>query len=171
MDSLHPTDHFDSLGAMLRRPYRLLEERVYRGLAASGFPEVRPAHSAVFRHILPEGSRLTVLAELAGMTKQSMAYLVDHLVEHGHLSVGPDPDDGRAKRVCLTTKGKRFIQAASAASQAVDEELARELGAKSMRELHRILAEIESVLSSPAGGKPPSVSGQSNQSNHPNHRP
>ena len=156
-------------GAERRPPKsRLLEERVYGELAASGFPEIRPAHSAVFPHILPEGSRLTVLADQAGMTKQSMAYLVDHLVEHGHLSVGPDPDDGRAKRVRLTTKGKRFIQAALAASQVVEEELARELGAKSMRELYRILAEIEIVLSSPAGGKPLSVSGQST---HQNHRP
>lgn len=155
MDPLHPADQADSLGAMLRRPCRLLEERVYGELAASGFPEIRPAHSVVFQHVLPEGSRITDLAREAGMTKQSMAYLVDHLVEHGHLSVGPDPDDGRAKRVRLTTKAKRFIQAVLAASRAVEDELARELGAKSMRELQRILADVETVLSPPAGGKPP----------------
>nr|WP_218280204.1 MarR family transcriptional regulator [Verrucomicrobium spinosum] len=146
---LNPTDHADSLGASLRRPYRLLQERVYAELAASGFPEIRAAHSAVFRHILPEGSRLTALAEQAGMTKQSMAYLVEHLVEHGHVSVGPDPDDGRARRVRLTPRGERFIQAALSASQRVEDLLSAELGAKAMRELRRILGDIETVLMTP----------------------
>lgn len=167
MHPLHPTER-ESLGAMLRRPCRLLEVRVFDELAASGFPEIRPAHSVVFQHVLPEGSRITVLAKEVGMTKQSMAYLVDHLVEHGHLTVSPDPDDGRAKRVHLTTKAKQFIQTALSASRAVEEELARELGAKSMRELQRILADVETVLRSPAGEKPPSASAQLV---YPNHRP
>lgn len=149
MSALNPTDHADSLGASLRRPYRLLQERVYAELAASGFPEIRPAHSAVFRHILPEGSRLTVLAEQAGMTKQSMAYLVEHLVEHGHVTIGPDPDDGRARRVRLTNRGERFVQAALSASQRVEELLSAELGAKAMRELRRILGDMETVLMTP----------------------
>jgi hypothetical protein len=41
----------------------------YASLAEKGFPEIRPAHSAVFRNISPGDSRLTDLADQAGMTK------------------------------------------------------------------------------------------------------
>lgn len=150
MDHLNPTDEADSLGALLRRPYRLLQERVYRDLADSGFPEIRPAHSVVFRHILPEGSRLTVLAELAGITKQSMGALVEHLAQHGYVTVGPDPEDGRAKRVHLSERGRQFTDAALQASQQVEQLLTRELGSRTMREMRRILGEMASVLSAEA---------------------
>jgi hypothetical protein len=88
-----------TLGSLLRRPYGALEARAYGGLADRGFSEIRPAHSSVVRHIAASGSRLTDLAARAGMTKQSMAYLVESLARDGFLSVGPDPLDGRAKLV------------------------------------------------------------------------
>ena len=136
----------ESLGALLRRPYARLQARVYQSLAASGFPEIRPAHSAVFRHIVPEGSRLVDLADLAGMTKQSMAAQVEHLAEHGYVSVAPDPEDGRAKRVKLTARGKRFVAAALAASKALEDLLADRLGASAVRDLRRLLGDIDQVL-------------------------
>ena len=73
------TEEVGTLGALLRLPYQALARRLYREIAENGFPDVRPAHGSVFRHILPEGSRVTDLAERAGMTKQSMSYLVEYL--------------------------------------------------------------------------------------------
>ena len=49
-------------GALLRLPYEALQARVYGGLAARGFHEIRPTDSSVFRHIAASGSRLTDLA-------------------------------------------------------------------------------------------------------------
>ena len=58
---------------------RALEVRLYEGLRAAGYGDVRPAHYAVFRYLEKGGSRVTELAEAAGMTKQSMGELVAYL--------------------------------------------------------------------------------------------
>jgi hypothetical protein len=44
-------------------------------MAEAGFPDIRPAHSNLFRNMTEGGSRVSELAERAQMTKQSMGYL------------------------------------------------------------------------------------------------
>jgi len=135
-----------TLGALLRAPYRLLSERVYTCLAEKGFKEIRPAHSAVFRHISPSGSRLTTLADEAGLTKQSMAYLVDHLCKHKYLCVAPDPDDGRARLVRLTARGRALIDALLAASTAVERDVAKVMGKEQIESLRQCLTALQTAL-------------------------
>ena len=106
MDNVTICEAHETLGSLLRRPYELLQARVYKTLAERGYADIRPAHSNVFRYIKPKGSRVSDLAELAQMTKQSMAYLAGSLEEAGYISVSPDPEDGRAKLVVLTDKGR-----------------------------------------------------------------
>lgn len=139
-------DQARTLGSLLRAPYRRLADRLYAELAANGFPEIRPAHSAVFRHIAPDGSRLTDMAEQAELTKQSMAYLVGYLEEHGYVSVRPDPDDGRAKQVRLTKRGQAFVTALLEASAAVEDDLAGALGATKLKQLRDLLEQADAVL-------------------------
>ena len=45
---------------------------------------------------------MSVLAERAAITKQSMAELVAHLERHGYVERVPDPTDRRAKLVRST---------------------------------------------------------------------
>jgi len=139
-------DQARTLGSLLRAPYRRLADRLYAELAADGFPEIRPAHSAVFRHISPDGSRLTDMAGQAELTKQSMAYLVGYLEEHGYVSVRPDPDDGRAKQVRLTKRGQAFVAALLQASAAVEDELAGTLGATKLKQLRDLLEQADAAL-------------------------
>jgi MarR family transcriptional regulator, temperature-dependent positive regulator of motility len=72
-----------SLLRLLVEGSRAMEGRLYEGLRAAGYGDVRPAHYAIFRYLEDEGSRVTELAEAAGMTKQSMGELVDHLERRG----------------------------------------------------------------------------------------
>src|SRR3712207_8110617 len=46
-------------------------------------------------------------SERAGMTKQSMGYLVDYLQQHGYLERVPDPDDQRAQTIRITPKDRK----------------------------------------------------------------
>jgi len=148
------TELATTLGAQLRAPYRRLQRRLYADLARK-FPEVRRAHSAVFRHIAPEGSRLTELAEQAEMTKQSMAYLVEHLAGRGYVRMERDPADGRAVRVKLTAKGRRFVAVALAASAEIEREAVARMGAENMARLRHLLAELDAGL---AEAEPPAQS-------------
>lgn len=146
MDARPATERRRTLGALLRLPYEALQKEVYGSLAARGFPEIRPAHSAVFRHIAPGGSRLTALAERAGMTKQSMAYLVEGLEAAGHVKGAPDPTDGRARLVRLTAKGEKVLDALLALSTEAEARVAARIGAKRAAKLRRALEEWVAAL-------------------------
>lgn len=75
-------------------------------LDASEFADIRPTHGCVFRFVKGEGMRLTRLAELASITKQSAGEIVDDLVARGYAKRIPDPEDRRAKLICLTERGE-----------------------------------------------------------------
>lgn len=141
----YPEQH-RTIGALLRTPYQHLAREVYDELGRCGHSEVRQAHSVVFRYILPEGSRITDLAEQAGMTKQSMASLVEHLRKHGYLRIDPDPADGRAKRVVLTERGRAVQQEAMRLSRKVEQRWAAFLGAEDMGSLRALLERLYDYL-------------------------
>lgn len=143
----HPTEARRSLGWLLRLPYSHLSERVYGSIAARGFPDIRAAHGAVFRHILPSGSRLTELAEAAGMTKQGMAYLVEGLTAAGYLESRPDPADGRARRIHLTRRGQSVTEALLALSEEAEAEFGRRIGPNKLARLRALLEELAEELS------------------------
>lgn len=126
-----PEQHL-TIGALLRIPYQHLNRLVYEQFALLGHPDIRPSHSVVFRHVLPAGSRITELAELAGMTKQSMAALVDFLLRTGYVTLAADPRDGRAKLVVLTARGEEVQRLAMQLSADIERQWAGIIGAGQM---------------------------------------
>lgn len=132
-----------TLGALLRLPYEQLASWLYQRLGEE-FPGVRLPHSAVLRHITAEGSRVVDLAAAAGMTKQSMAYLVEQLLGLGFVLIDADPDDGRAKRVRLTASGEQLYARAMALSAEAESQLTQLLGETDAGELRRILERLNS---------------------------
>src|SRR6476661_9371320 len=96
-----PPGPADNTIAMLGRAYSLLGFRIVDGVVGAGYPQ-KPAHSAVFAQISPEGSRLTDLARGANMSPQAMGELVDELESLGYVERRPHPADRRAKLITLT---------------------------------------------------------------------
>lgn len=122
-------------------------------LAAAGLGDLRPGHGCVFGNIDPEGgTRLTELAELANMTKQSVSEFASDLEKLGYLERVPDPNDGRAKTIRLTDQGRR---AYSIGRQLIDE-LEREWGQRYGEERIAALREgLEVVTAEGLGGVRP----------------
>lgn len=137
----YPEQH-RSIGALLRIPFQHLAQEVYGELTRAGHGEVRASHSVVFRYVLPEGSRITELAERAGITKQSMASLVAHLETQGYVRLEPDPVDGRAKRVVLTQRGEQVQREALRLSREVEMHWAALIGEKEMSRLRELLEKL-----------------------------
>lgn len=135
-------EYHRTMGALLRIPYQQLNQTVYSQLDCAGFKEIRPAHSVVFRHITPEGLRITELAELAGITKQSMASLVDYLEKYRYVKIEPDPADGRAKRVRLTKRGEAVQKEAMRLSHEVEQYWAGLVGKKEFATLRGLLEKL-----------------------------
>jgi DNA-binding MarR family transcriptional regulator len=95
-------------------------------LAARG--QVSAAHIHITRHLALEGSRLTELAGLAGMSKQAMGKLVDQCDAWGLVTRTPDLRDARARLVCFTPDGLAWLQAFQQAVGQAEDELRQAVG-------------------------------------------
>jgi DNA-binding MarR family transcriptional regulator len=136
----------ENLGVLLREPYRVANERLHERFAESGHPDIRTPHGNVFAYLDDRGTRVSVLAERAQITKQSMAELVAHLERHGYVERIPDPDDRRAKLVRATRKGNELYAIAREFVAEVDGEWTRLLGKSKMRQLKSMLRELNDAL-------------------------
>lgn len=134
------------LAQLFHRAYELLRTRIYAAAREEGFADLRPAHSSLLRNIDPAGSRVIDLADRAGMTKQSMAYLTESLRKLGYVTVGPDPNDGRAKRVTLTGRGVDAVDTLARLSRAAEAELSRALGKGEVAALYDIMRKLLAAL-------------------------
>jgi DNA-binding MarR family transcriptional regulator len=127
--------------SLLGRAYSLLGFQIVDGVVGAGFPQ-KPAHSAVFAQIVPEGSRLTDLARGANMSPQAMGELVDELEQLEYVVRHADPTDRRAKLIVLTPKGRDCIAAGMATIDGIEQQLTELLGERGHRELRRLLTKV-----------------------------
>lgn len=127
------------LGRMLGHAMRRFDARVLQLMARdvqvplalsnlAAREQVSAAHIHITRHLSLRGDRLTDLAERAGMTKQSMAALVDQCEAWGLVTRAPDPLDARARRVCFTPVGLAWLEAFRAAVAQAEAEFRAEVG-------------------------------------------
>jgi DNA-binding MarR family transcriptional regulator len=127
--------------SLLGQAYSLLGFQIVDGVVGAGFPQ-KPAHSAVFAQIAPDGSRLTDLARRANMSPQAMGQLVDELEEMGYVVRRQDPNDRRAKLIVLTKKGRECVAAGIATIEGIEQQLTNRLGANGHQQLRRMLTKI-----------------------------
>lgn len=141
---MEPRKH---IGRLLWAPYRAHLVRLHEALAAAGYPDVLPTHgNNLFRHLRREGSRITEIADQAQLTKQYIGNLADYLEERGYVERIPDPQDGRAKLVRLTAKGRDVERVAEEALQRLEDELAARLGVTRMETLRALLEDLDAAL-------------------------
>ncbi|MBK6517487.1 MAG: MarR family transcriptional regulator [Polyangiaceae bacterium] len=99
-----------SMGQLLMKAARLYNERaIERVRRLPGAESITTAHTAVFPHLDLEGTRLTVLAQRMGVSKQFAGQLVEGLEALGLVERLPDETDGRAKLVRFTKRGKQAL--------------------------------------------------------------
>lgn len=127
------------LGRLLGHALRRFDERVVvliarnvdvplalSNLAARA--QVGAAHIHITRHLAVGGSRLTDLAQSAGMSKQAMGDLVDQCEAWGLVTREPDPHDKRARVVMFTASGLLWLQAFRTAVSQAEAEFRQAVG-------------------------------------------
>jgi DNA-binding MarR family transcriptional regulator len=124
---------------------RALEQRAFDAVVAAGITDITLAQARVAARISPDGSRVSDLAEQARVTKQSAAFLVEQLEKAGYVERVPDPTDGRARLVRLTTRARRIARAADAEVQRVLTEWADHVGEDRLRQMHETLRDLREI--------------------------
>ena len=133
------------LGILLFVANRELERRAFDAVVAAGITDITLAQARVAARIGPNGSRVSDLAEQARVTKQSAAFLVEQLETAGYVKRVPDPTDGRARLVRLTTRARRVARAADAEVQRVLKEWADHVGEERLRQMHETLRDLREI--------------------------
>jgi len=130
------------IGALLRVPAQAIHRRIINELNAAGFEELRVPHMAVLQFPGPDGVRPGVLAERAGMSKQAMNQLLRSLEALGYLARSDAPDEGRARVVHLTKRGRAAWAKIHDILRDIEREWSSELGAKRFTELKELLLRV-----------------------------
>src|SRR5688572_30770810 len=117
-----------SIGRLFLRAHRAYSAWANVKMRERGYEEVSLAHTALLVNLDIKGTRLTTLAERAGMTKQSMGQLASDLENKGYIQRIDDPSDKRAILVKFTEKGMQFLRAGYDVKREIEAEFATILG-------------------------------------------
>ncbi|HEY7933634.1 MAG TPA: MarR family winged helix-turn-helix transcriptional regulator [Solirubrobacteraceae bacterium] len=142
MPTLATTQHLVALLGSVKED--LLEE-MYRRVSAAGCPGLRPSHGCIFRFLDIDGSKLSELAEKSGMTKQAFGEHVANVEALGYVTRVPDPEDGRAKLVVPTARGREVLILGRQIFAELEREWAEAIGAERIAALRETLEEIHAL--------------------------
>ncbi len=87
------------------------------------------------------------MAARAGVTKQATGEVVRELEARGYVRRVWDPEDGRAKLIKLTAKGRNLIAAAYEVIGEIESTLVSELGEGNLRKGREALAALIDISS------------------------
>jgi DNA-binding MarR family transcriptional regulator len=130
------------IGALLRVPAQAIHRRIINELNAAGFEELRVPHMAVLQFPGPDGVRPGMLAERAGMSRQAMNQLLRSLGAFGYIDRSDGPDEGRARIVHLTKRGRAAYAKAHEILRDIEREWSAELGPKRFTQLKELLLRV-----------------------------
>lgn len=132
----------DDLGFLLAKATQRWNELLQESFRDAGWGAVRPSYGSILVPLFEEdGLRIGELARRSRLSKQTMTTMVRLLERDGLVQRERDPEDGRATRILLTEKARRFEPVAE---RTLDElgALARErLGGRRLATVKRALKE------------------------------
>jgi DNA-binding MarR family transcriptional regulator len=130
------------IGALLRVPAQAIQRRIIKELNAAGFEELSVPHMAVLQFPGPDGIRPGMLAERAGMSKQAMNQLLRSLEALGYIVRSAAPDEGRARIVRFTKRGRAAYSKIYDILRDIEREWGAELGPERFAQLKELLLRV-----------------------------
>jgi DNA-binding MarR family transcriptional regulator len=131
-----------STGTLLLHAFQGYERWLFEGYRQRGETGLRSKHGAVIANIDPQGTRPSILAERAAMTRPAMGELVDELEALGYVERVADPEDRRAKLIKPTGKTLARQQLAREVNDEIEATYTARLGHQRHRQLRRALIEL-----------------------------
>lgn len=138
-------------GILLGLAYQEFVTELHVHLKAAGFTLLGPSFGYVLRSLAQENLTASQLAVRLGITSQGAAKIVDEMVSAGYAERGPDPMDGRIKRLSLTPHGWAALESARSFHHDYERRLGERLGAGEVETVRKVLTALVHGSDSPDG--------------------
>lgn len=123
----HPGVSSDSAAALpmhLHGLTALFEQRLMEAAQACGHRGLKRSFGMVLLFLAENGTRIVDIARQQGISKQAVSQIAQAIEKLGYLERQDDAQDRRARRLMLTSRGRRLIRDSVLAMQALEDELA-----------------------------------------------
>ena len=136
----------DNLGFLLAKAMQRWNELLYKGFCGANYGDIRPSYGSVLVPLFEEdGLRIGELANRSRMSKQTMTTLIRHMTRKKLVLRKKDDADGRASKIYLTVRTRRFRPVAERVLRRLDDGIATALGASQKSKLQSLLKKIQEV--------------------------
>ena len=135
-------DEYTNTGAYLRILWDELRSNLEDQLKEKGYADVSPSHGWIFHNTKEEGSRITELAAIQKITKQSMSALAAQLEKMGFVKKKTDATDKRAWLLLLTPKRKKVKALGHEINDLFEKKWEQKLGKKDYSQLRQLLTKL-----------------------------
>jgi len=135
------------LALLLLEGFRSLADAATAELARRGYPGHRPLHHYALQAVVAGADNASELGRRLSVSKQAAAKTIAVLEEQGYVARGPDPEDGRRKRLQVTPRGTALLGEGEAVFEDLRRGWEQQIGATQ-------LAEVEDRLTALVGEAP-----------------
>jgi DNA-binding MarR family transcriptional regulator len=109
-------------------------------LQAKGWPHATRPQSMIMVHVVRGITRPSDIARNLGVSRQAVHTTINQMIELGLLELAPDEEDGRSKRVVITSTGQQMRAVAQEAMRVMSAALEERIGRKAVDALHDAFA-------------------------------
>ena len=124
----------------------VVQRSLLRQLADEGFAGIRPSHGYVIQRLIEDEPTVTALAETLGMTQQGASKQVLELQSLGCVERFVDPTDQRVRRVRLSPKGWKVLEAGRRARRQMEMDVAAAVGEETIAAAKVALSAMMTVV-------------------------
>jgi len=130
----------------LMRVFRVYQRNLVEQLRARGFGDFSPAFPQILSNLDTGGTRVGVLAERAGITRQGAGQLLAELERCGYVRRSSSKTDARATLVRFTARGRKLLATVLSLVDETERSYAKLVGAERFAALQRDLLRIADAI-------------------------
>jgi DNA-binding MarR family transcriptional regulator len=135
-------EHDLDLGILLALGYQEFVRQLHEALAAAGFDDLGRSDGYVFRALAEAPLSTSALAARLDITKQGAAQIVEDMTGRGYLERRPDPADGRARLLFLSSRGQAALAEARRFHHVYEASLSKRHGRAAVTSLRDLLTSM-----------------------------
>jgi DNA-binding MarR family transcriptional regulator len=127
------------LGILVLLAYQGFVRRLHEDMARHGYDDLGRSDGVIFRMVSARPRTVSELAVGLEISKQGTAQIVEDMERRGYVVRRPDPDDGRARLVNLSARGRAALGVARDFHRDYERQLVRQHGRDGVDALRALL--------------------------------